>query len=89
VERGTRGTPDQAPRFLNRVRIQSRAAADVERAAGWYEAQRAGLGIEFILELDAAVERASETPESYALQYRDARRVLLRRFPYAVYPNVA
>jgi plasmid stabilization system protein ParE len=43
------------------------------------------LGIEFILQLDAAIERAAEFPESYALQYRDARRVLMRQFPYAVY----
>lgn len=70
---------------MNQVRIQQRAAADAEEAAGWYETQRPGLGAEFILELDAAIEKAVETPEANAPQYRDARRVLLRRFPYAVY----
>jgi plasmid stabilization system protein ParE len=70
---------------LNRIRIQPQAAADAEEAAGWYEAQRLGLGVEFALELDAAIERAAESPDLYAPQYRDARRVLLRRFPYAVY----
>jgi plasmid stabilization system protein ParE len=47
--------------------------------------RRLGLGIEFVLELDAAIERAAESPKMYALRYREARRVLLRRFPYAVY----
>jgi plasmid stabilization system protein ParE len=70
---------------LNRVNIQPLAYADAEEAAAWYEGQRAGLGIEFVLELDVAIERAGESPELYELQYREARRVLLRRFPYAVY----
>ena len=51
----------------------------------WYEAQRPGLGVEFVLELDAAMERAARSPEVYAMQYREARRVLLHRFPYSVY----
>ena len=51
----------------------------------WYEAQQPGLGIEFVLELDAAIERAAETPLAYEPMFREVRRVLLRRFPYAVY----
>jgi plasmid stabilization system protein ParE len=69
---------------LKELRIQPAAVEDAETAAGWYEAQRPGLGIEFILELDAAIERAVETPEAYELKYRKVRRVLMRRFPYAV-----
>jgi plasmid stabilization system protein ParE len=70
---------------LTGVRVQPAAATDAAEAAGWYEAQRPELGIEFVLELDAAIERAAQSPEAYARQHRDARRVLLRRFPYAVY----
>jgi len=70
---------------LNQVRIQSAAAADVAEAASWYEDRRAGLGIEFILELDAAIDRASDTPEIYEVIYLNARRVFVRRFPYSVY----
>jgi plasmid stabilization system protein ParE len=70
---------------LNRVNIQPEAQAEADRAAAWYESQRVALGVEFILELDLAMERAAENPESYAMQYREVRRVLLRRFPYAVY----
>ncbi len=70
---------------MNLVNIQPEAQAEAEAAAFWYEQQRPGLGIEFTLELDAAIEKAAESPESYERQYRNARRVLLRRFPYAVY----
>jgi plasmid stabilization system protein ParE len=70
---------------LNRINVQPQAQADAQEAAAWYEAQRPGLGIEFILEVDAALERAAESPVAYARQHHEARRVLLRRFPYAVY----
>ena len=70
---------------MNRINIQPQAQLEAGRAAVWYETQQIGLGIEFILELDAAVERAAESPEMYAMQFREARRVLVRRFPYAIY----
>jgi plasmid stabilization system protein ParE len=85
VARRTGGTPGQAPQFLIQVHVQPWAVADVSEAVAWYEVQRPGLGIEFVLELDAAIERATETPKAYAPEYQEARRVLLRRFPYAVY----
>jgi plasmid stabilization system protein ParE len=70
---------------LKDLHIQPAAVRDAETAPKWYEAQRPGLGIEFILELDAAIEKAVEAPETYELKYRKVRRVLMRRFPYAVY----
>jgi len=51
---------------LKRLRVQPQARADAEHAAAWYEAERQGLGIEFILELDIAIEKAAKTPLAYA-----------------------
>ncbi len=70
---------------MSRVKIQPAAQTDAEKAAEWYEIQQSGLGIEFILEVDAAIARVADTPEIYAMQFLEARRVLLRRFPYAIY----
>jgi plasmid stabilization system protein ParE len=70
---------------LKLVNIQPRAEAEADEAAAWYEAEQPGLGIEFLLELDAAIERAAETPLAYAQVFMEARRVLTRRFPFAVY----
>ena len=67
------------------VHIQPPAIADIAEAAEHYEGQRLGLGVEFTLEVDAAIERAAEYPEMYDLKEQDARRVLVRRFPYSVY----
>jgi plasmid stabilization system protein ParE len=70
---------------LTSVNVQSRAEADADDAAAWYETEQPGLGIEFLLELDAAIERAAGTPLAYTPVFLDARRVLMRRFPFAVY----
>jgi plasmid stabilization system protein ParE len=67
------------------VRIQPAARAEAEAAAAWYEEQRPGLGIEFLLELDAAIERGAAAPHAYEQIFEGVRRVLLSRFPYAVY----
>ncbi|MBL6750481.1 MAG: type II toxin-antitoxin system RelE/ParE family toxin [Nevskia sp.] len=62
-------------------------AARVEfvEAAAWYEAHGAGLGVEFIAEIQTCIRRAAEHPLTYAAVYRDARRVTAERFPYSVY----
>lgn len=70
---------------MKRVNVQPEAEAEVREAASWYESQRPGLGLEFLLELDAAIERAAESPNAYAPQYAGVRRALSRRFPYAIY----
>jgi len=73
---------------LNSIRLLPNARNDVVDAARWYEHRRAGLGIEFLLELDAALERAGTTPLAYRVRLEGLRRVALRRFPYSVYFRV-
>ncbi len=62
-----------------RVETQGGAACD------WYDSQRVGLGDEFIDELDVAIEKAHNNPLLYQKAHSEIRRVLLRRFPYAVF----
>ena len=61
------------------------AEADVELAFNWYQSERAGLGLEFLYQLYAAVDGLEENPLKYQAQKEPIRRVLLRKFPYAVY----
>ena len=70
---------------MNSVNVQPHAEAEADKAAAWYETEQPGLGIEFLLELDAAIERAAENPLAHAPVFLEARRVLTRRFPFAVY----
>jgi len=73
------------------VNVRALPEADTEAldAALWYDEQRFGLGDDFLSERERAIERLEENPRgSPRLEYYDGpheiRRVLMRRFPYAV-----
>lgn len=67
------------------ISLDLSAAQDIEEAAAWYEEQLPGLGVEFVLEIDAVMQRIQETPKAFPAIYNDFRRALPHRFPYAVY----
>ena len=72
-----------------RLRIEPDARQDFDKAADWYEEKQAGLGLDFIDEMNAVIERVLERPELGAhVPYLDAaldlRWRLAPRFPYAV-----
>lgn len=64
--------------------LRPEAEAEIEDVYNWYEGQRESLGSEFLRVLDAAFAVISRQPELYAIQYRQARRAPLRRFPYSI-----
>ncbi len=55
---------------MTNVVIEPRASLDIEEAAKWYESQLTGLGVEFVLEIDFAIEKAQENPKLYFRSYR-------------------
>jgi hypothetical protein len=69
---------------LKSVYIRPEATQDVARAAGWHESRRVNLGVEFVLEVDSAIDRTAEAPQHYAPLHGQIRHVPLRRFPYNV-----
>jgi len=69
---------------VRRLVYRPEAAADIRAAFEWYERQREGLGDEFLAALSKAEEAARANPLSYGVIRRDARRIMLRRFPYQI-----
>jgi toxin ParE1/3/4 len=74
---------------MRRVRIHAAAAEEAAEAAAWYERESPGLGADFQHALDAALDLLEENivplvPVPGAVAKRDVKRLLLRRFPYAV-----
>ena len=67
------------------VEFEPEAVADAVAAYEWYEGQREGLGRRFRAALDVAVFRIAEGPTTFPVCHRDLRRVLVERFPYAIY----
>ena len=61
---------------------------DVRDANAWYEGEVEGLGRRFQEAFFQAVAAAAENPEIYFKAYGEFRRVLLKRFPYALYFRV-
>jgi len=61
------------------------AEVDIAAAFEWYESQRAGLGADFVLAVDSALEPLLAFPESCEVFYRDTRRCLVERFPFEVF----
>lgn len=70
-----------------RLIVRPEAAEDIAEAALWYDEREAGLGLELLLEVRAAIQRAVENPLHYLLlrQHPEVRRVLTRRFPYRIF----
>ena len=74
---------------MRRVRIHAAAAEESAEAAAWYEKERPGLGKDFERAVDAALDllEAEIVPLAAVpgtAAKRRAKRLLLRRFPYAV-----
>ena len=68
-----------------RLVVRAAAEADILDAALWYEQRSPGLGREFLRAVDVALAEIARMPERYPTVHREARRALLRRFPYGVY----
>lgn len=67
------------------LRVRPEAMSDIRSAMAWYNEREAGLGAAFLEQTDAVFGRIVEQPAHFPIVYREFRRALMRRFPYAVY----
>lgn len=65
--------------------IRSVAEKDIADIVTWYEKQFQGLGNRFIISLDATLQSIQRNPKIYPQIYKEFRRALLPRFPYAIF----
>ncbi len=73
----------------SKFRFHPAAETELQEASDWYEAQREGLGLEFLVSVRHRIAVLLENPQRWRL-FQGTRRVLLGRFPYAiVYREVA
>ena len=66
-----------------RHRIHEEAILDLRLGARFYEKRRRGLGQEFVLAVDKAIETIVEAPQRWP-RFFGAQRYLLDRFPYSI-----
>lgn len=64
------------------------ALEELDAARIWYDEQRAGLGAEFVDAAAASISHAAQAPTAFPQVHRSIRRLLMRRFPYAIFYRV-
>jgi plasmid stabilization system protein ParE len=70
------------------LRVRALARAEITEAFEWYLARSHNAPAEFLAEIDSALAQIVEAPERFPVVRGRMRRVLLHRFPYAVYYKV-
>ncbi len=65
--------------------IKPFAEEDAKDAANWYNEKREGLGNEFLLALEAALNAIQRNPNHYQVVYKGLKRALTVRFPYGIF----
>lgn len=61
------------------------AGRDIAEARRWYDAKRVGLGREFRQAVRVVESLIKSHPDAFPKVHGEIRRVLVTRFPYAVY----
>lgn len=68
-----------------RLRVSSRAEADLIAAFDWYEDRMPGRGVDFIRCADVSVALIQQTPQIFRVRRGEYRLAPTPRFPYAIY----
>ncbi len=67
-----------------RIVFRPEAEAELSEAVDWYETRGRGLGAELLRSLDAVLSTVQRHPALYPTVFGQARRAVLRRFPYSL-----
>ena len=65
--------------------FRSGAEKEFDEAAKWYDARQAGLGNEFVIEVQNVFDEIALRPNRYPKVRGEMREAPVQRFPYAVY----
>jgi toxin ParE1/3/4 len=70
------------------ILVRAQAKRDLQRAARYYEKQLAGLGHDFVTEIDRLLESIAENPLLCQTVHREVRRAIAHRFPYGLFYKI-
>jgi plasmid stabilization system protein ParE len=71
-----------------RLDVSAEAEVEIFEAALRYEREKSGLGLRFEADLERMFARLADNPLQFPQLEAEARRALLRRFPYGVFFTV-
>jgi plasmid stabilization system protein ParE len=67
------------------IDLREEAQVEFDEAFDWYNAQKPGLGLDFVAEIQRVFNRIAANPLMYPLVLKDIRKGVVRRFPYSIY----
>jgi len=65
-------------------RLHTLAWREVEEADVWYLSRNYDISVEFLSDLDAALEAIAEAPQRWPKYLHGTRRFVMQRFPFSV-----
>lgn len=68
-----------------KVSLSAEARPDLRYAYNYYEAAQKGLGKRLLRHFVEALDAISERAESFPIMHKNARRAIIRKFPYGVF----
>ena len=68
--------------------IRPEAEEDIREAYSYYQQCQKGLGDDFIISLEKALNKISSDPKLYQQIYGDFRRLLIERFPFGIFYRI-
>jgi toxin ParE1/3/4 len=71
------------------VRFHPEAAEETQAAVDWYRRRSSDAAAGFVAELDHAIERIAELPETWPSYIDNTRRFVFRVYPFCVVYRVA
>ena len=71
--------------MIRRVVLLAEVKRDLQEAYSWYEERSPGLGAEFLRNVEACLSLTVRNPEIRGIVFKNYRRALVRRFPFAVF----
>ncbi|OBP14173.1 addiction module toxin RelE [Rheinheimera sp. SA_1] len=66
------------------LKLRKEAEFDVAEGFDYYQGKRVGLGDDFLLCIDDALQKIQRNPFIYREIYRELRRISIHRFPYRI-----
>lgn len=67
------------------IKINSFGESDLKIATNWYAAQKEGLDLKFIEEIEKTFHRIQQNPQHFAFVRKKIRMSIVKRFPYGIY----
>ncbi len=70
------------------IQFSPEAIEELQNALNYYNYQRDGLEIEFMIEFEKQIEQIQLNPFTRAIRYLNVRFAIINRFPYAIHYTI-